>query len=366
MVLHPGRIGAEFKPLPTRNPEAPFYFTDLAPGEYQVDAAWSVGEDVSLVAVRARLAAGEQKDLGLLEILPGPPVYVHLGMKALFGQSLDSSEVFSDPSRSRGRISVIDSHAEPTGSSTNLEFPVPYEQTLRLHGLREGFVFVHWAMYASPEIDELLPGVRFVRTIPRGERLRFPGEDTVSIWNVFQVGAVPVSLRFQFSDVVRGRRYDVKIVHTASGIELPAGQVVAEKDERWREDRLTLDLTPGEYSMFALDNGVSRPVSGETYHFAFDHFIVNGADQVVDVPLRPGNDAEGTIETASRARVGDSAFFDVLSIGGVAEPSLLQFVSSVGADGRFTVRGLPPQSVLMERKSNTRWVMDEQGRLVQQ
>jgi hypothetical protein len=348
------------------DPFGNFHFGDLAPGEHQVDAAWSVGEDVHLAAVRARLEAGEQRDLGLLDFLPGPPVHVHLQSRDLFGQALSPSAVFSDPSRSRSRISVSDRNAEPTGASTFLDLPVPYDRSLRLHGLREGFVFVHWDMSARPEDGELLPGVRFVRTDPRGARLRFPSEDTVTIGSVFQVGVVPVTLRFQFPDAVRGRRYDLRIVHAASGVEIPASQVVAERDERRRKDEVALELAPGAYCLLALDNGLSRPVAEELYHFAFTSFTVDEAHQHVDVPIRAGSVAHGTMSAAVRERIGDSAYFDVLAIGGVAEPSLLQMVAAVDATGGFTVRGLPPQSLLEERKSKTRWVMDDQGRIVQQ
>lgn len=340
-----------------------FVFSDLAPGEYQVDAAWSIGAEVSVSAARVKLAAGEQRDLGLCVVRPGPPMQLDLRVLDTFGNALLPESVFLDAALARAVIGISDHVDDPLEPSVVVDLDLPLGTLAQVQGLRSGHVWAH-AGLSRFEAKALMAGTTFLRFDPNGDRIDYPAEDRVEIAARFQAGAVPLTLRFEVPEGAWGRRYNLHLTHLASGTSVPCEDWSAAKDPKRRKTDHALQLTPGDYALLVVSNAASMAKPGEVHHYAFQNLRVEGAGQVESVTLLPGLEAPGIADLPSMQDSSSPLFFDLVSINGVLEPSKSWFTAKIDAENRFRLYGLPPKSLLFNQDSRTRWTVDGSGVLV--
>lgn len=341
-----------------------FLFDDLTPGKYQIDAAWSVGTEVHVSAVRVQLAAGEHRDVGLLAARRGTPMELDLRMLDAFGNVLLPESTFLDPARARVVVNVSDRAEDPLEPSVWLDLDLPLGSPVRVLGLREGYVWAHAGLRSRYTAKDLQPSITFLRFDPDGDRITLPTENRVEIVARFQAGAVPLTLRFELPDDAWDRRYNLHVTHQASGTAVPCADWEAEKDVRRRKSEHSIQLAPGIYRLFVVSNTSSMAKPGEVHHFAARTLIVERAGQVESVSLVPGLEAAGVADLPAMQDSSSALFFDVVSIGGTEEPSKAWFTARVDAQNVFRLHGLPPDAVLFNQDSRTLWTVNATGQLV--
>jgi len=337
-----------------------FHFPNLAPGEYQLDAGWSIGKDLFISSARVHLTAGQQQDVGVCAVASGPPLRIEIELKDLLGRVMLPEEVFLDSVMARRLVRVHQTTQDAAEPSPFLELELPYTGVFRLHGLRPGFVFTTPGL-EDPDAKLLRQGVSYVRSDVAEARITFPEVQETRMSCIVLAGTIPVTLRFEYPQDGLDRSYTLYLTHVQSGTQVPIGNLHQVLRPRERTTEGVMDLTPGAYEALLLSSMASHAKPGEVHHYSFTTLNVEADGRPVTLKLEPGLQARGPANAAELRTTDDSAFFMLRSIGGVEVRAKAVIVGRYGSDGNFAMHGVPRGAVLQQNRDPISWVVNESG-----
>lgn len=122
-----------------------FEFVDVRPGTWMLRAWWAEdGQDLYFTACAFRLTPGAELDLGQLSPLAGSALEVTIALQDARGRSLAPTDVY--PASDQEPIAQLCIDVVPADGDANHMLsgvlPLPFGQSVRVHGLRPGRVHV--------------------------------------------------------------------------------------------------------------------------------------------------------------------------------------------------------------------------------
>jgi hypothetical protein len=305
-----------------------FEFFDVRPGIFALRCCWLENRrDIRFISTTLQLLPGSALDLGDLKARTGWSVAVTAVLEDTAGRAVAPADVFATAAVSAGlTLSACPDSRELAETLGELSL-LPFDQQFVLHGIPAGRLRL--AVRPPPGADTL-PGVVEVRA-----------SETLDA-RVEQLGEVRLALR-----VVRGVTIPISLCrHDGTPVDLDVIQVRDRRTGRFDAVEVQRDaggpgraitLAPGSYDLFAA---VMHGDRGECGTSSLE--LSGGEARHVDLPLLPAASADGTLVDANGAPVAGRVLRWTLPTWADARIGLWLFTTTTGADGRFSIGGLPP------------------------
>ncbi len=320
-----------------------FSFEAVNPGAKSLRAMWPTSDGLGFIAHSFSLEPGERKDLGVLSADLSRFVTVTLIPKDKNGRELDIESIYSvGPGETiYGKVNFSLNRGDHPESHFSFSLPAfPIGVPVRLSGIPVGnFNLGFW-----PSLVGLLPS----RKLQTAYEYTFHGGQGEQVLLDFVVEGKPPTqpVYFDFGNsAADGTVLFCTFQNTSSSeIEVIQDTVILQGGR----NKDPVELPQGNYRAFALNDHFSKSNGSWCSNFIFE---VNPSLGLVNANLQQANTISGVL-------VGDdseprSGTF-ILRLNGLTHPlDSAKFLAmlSIGADGKFTLKGIPKGVEIVDFKS---------------
>ncbi len=331
-----------------------FRFRGVKPGEKILRCSWREPRNqVHFAASVFDLMPGESRDVGTMTALPWETVEGIVRIVDGHHRPLDPRSVLKDPVSPLSVVISVASACSPldrrlapaVADYVKVEVGVPFA----LHGVPPGRCHlrlderVDWPSLES-ENDRLLD--------PPVETIMVPESGSVTLDVVVET-TMTAFLRLSFPPGIAPFRCEALLLNKLSGrvfrvgVRPPRESGVLEATER-------LEVTAGEYSVLVHSMSISEPGSDANF-FAEAHLSLDGVGGATcDLVLEPGARVSGVaLGPDGSPKRGQTVAFGWAPWTDGERPDF-PYKARCDAEGRFTLRGLPPSRLLIPQFSAER------------
>lgn len=321
-----------------------FEFDDVSPGRKRLDAQWSINEGVVLLASREfDVGHGEVRDLGSLKPMGGPDLVLEFPLIDQRGARLRADEVFEPEAAAvlQVSLSLLPSAMEP-GLRVRCGLTAEVGSSVVLRGLTEGTVHTSARLLNEDDL-RLRPG--FGITPPGYAELHVPS-DRIEALPTYALRKVRTRLRVSLPGPGPFPRIEGTWMLAGYPEVMQFDLRTPEREQDTNVREFEWMQPAGDYRVLLTDHSLGQPAEGSGLVWVGELSLAEG-DGVHEVVMQQGTSLSGTVLDAAGLPAKNVPSVAVGWLGWERAGRLHPlYHAPVDGDGRYRMRGLPPDTTL--------------------